>query len=572
MSDEIQEHKIDRNQVINLLHQIHLFHNMDDNDINRLADMFSVFTFDNGVEIFEQDTLGDSFYIILNGSVKIVRFNAYKEELLATLVAGDYFGEESLLMGGVRSASVYTTSPSTLLYLGKTEFKQMLDLFPQVGPNLETIIQSRRLFRKQKLNWLGDDEVVYLLARKHVTLLVPMLFPPIIVALFSIPLFAMSVLTSIITPALFGGLLLLGMIAWGAWRVIDWGNDYYIVTNQRVVWLEKIIGLHDSRQEAPLSTVLSVSMETDPLGRVLGYGDVIVRTYTGRIIMRHVGHPNEMKSLIEEYWQRTKKITSRSEEKAMVTAIRDRLGIPPKREKQDPFTPKPLPIPPSSKVENPTPFQLLIASYFSTRFIDGSVITYRKHWYLFARSVWWQTLAIIGIVFFVIARFFGYYPFLSIESVNVIGLALITVLGGVWIYSYVDWRDDKFQVTSDHIVDIDRKPFGKEEKKSAPLENILSLEHTRAGISGILFNFGDVSATVGGSQFVFEGVHDPAQVQQDIFVKMDARIKKKKDAEAASERARMSAWLAAYHKNVEDFYQIPSLSNDEGIDSGPKEI
>ena len=25
------------------------------------------------------------------------------------------------------------------------------------------------------------------------------------------------------------------------WFGLDWGNDFYIVTNQRVIWLEKVI-------------------------------------------------------------------------------------------------------------------------------------------------------------------------------------------------------------------------------------------------------------------------------------------------------------------------------------------
>jgi hypothetical protein len=167
------------------------------------------------------------------------------------------------------------------------------------------------------------------------------------------------------------------------------------------------------------------------------------------------------------------------------------------------------------------------------------------------------------VVGFMVARYLGKFPYLSLRSVIVVGVSVLTVLAGLWLYEYVDWRDDKFQVTADHIIDIDRKPFGKEERKAAPLENILSLEHARTGIFGILFNFGDVSASVGGSKFVFEGVHDPAQVQQDIFLKMDARIKKKKEAQAASERARMASWLAAYHRNVNDFRPPPAPAPEE---------
>ena len=87
---------------------------------------------------------------------------------------------------------------------------------------------------------------------------------------------------------------------------MDWGNDYYIVTNQRVVWLEKVVGIYDSRQESALSTVLSVGVEANPLGRVLDYGDVIVRTFVGKIPFSHVDHPYQAARMIEEYWMRTR--------------------------------------------------------------------------------------------------------------------------------------------------------------------------------------------------------------------------------------------------------------------------
>ena len=54
-------------------------------------------------------------------------------------------------------------------------------------------------------------------------------------------------------------------ILWAIWLVLDWGNDYYIVTSQRVVWLEKVIAVYDSRQESPLNTILAVAVETSLL-------------------------------------------------------------------------------------------------------------------------------------------------------------------------------------------------------------------------------------------------------------------------------------------------------------------
>ena len=60
-------------------------------------------------------------------------------------------------------------------------------------------------------------------------------------------------------------------------------------------------------------------------------------------------------------------------------------------------------------------------------------------------------------------------------------LLLITLLLPIilwWVYQYLDWRNDIFQVTPDQILDIDKKPFGSEERRAAPLENILAMYET----------------------------------------------------------------------------------------------
>jgi hypothetical protein len=108
-------------------------------------------------------------------------------------------------------------------------------------------------------------------------------------------------------------------------------------------------------------------------------------------------------------------------------------------------------------------------------------------------------------------------------------------------------------VTSEQIVDIDRKPFGTETRNAAPLENILGTVYERRGLLGNLFNFGTVFITVGGNKMAFEDVMDPASVQSDIDRRRMARQQKKSEAVIAAERERMAEWLVTYHNNAEDF-------------------
>lgn len=63
-----------------------------------------------GSEVFAQGAAADRFFILVDGSVEVVRDG----EPLATLGPGAFFGESALLVGGRRSASVRTLTDSSI--------------------------------------------------------------------------------------------------------------------------------------------------------------------------------------------------------------------------------------------------------------------------------------------------------------------------------------------------------------------------------------------------------------------------------------------------------------------------
>jgi len=137
---------------------------------------------------------------------------------------------------------------------------------------------------------------------------------------------------------------------------------------------------------------------------------------------------------------------------------------------------------------------------------------------------------------------------------------MIPVLGW-WVYQYVDWMNDIFRVTNEQILDIDRKPFGTEERRAAPLDNILGTHYERIGFLGYILNFGTVYIDVGSTQFTFQDVLDPAGVQSDIDHRRLSRIAAKKETEQTTERNRMADWIASYHQNVEDLRREQELKD-----------
>jgi hypothetical protein len=136
-------------------------------------------------------------------------------------------------------------------------------------------------------------------------------------------------------------------------------------------------------------------------------------------------------------------------------------------------------------------------------------------------------------------------------------LLIFLATGLWWLYHYVDWRNDVYVLTLDKVIDIERKPLTREEKKEAMLGNILSLENARIGIFGLVLNFGTVTLNVGTEKLTFDYVFNPVQVQYEISDRMYAYRKRKEKQEAARERERVADWLMAYHR------QTSQVENDE---------
>jgi uncharacterized membrane protein YdbT with pleckstrin-like domain len=355
------------------------------------------------------------------------------------------------------------------------------------------------------------------------------------------------------TPLLWTGVVsLLGSLGWGVWRYIDWGDDYYIVTDKRVVWLEETLLLYESIQEAKLTEVRSVDISTDLIQRIFGYGDLHIRTYTGDIIMRDIGQPERFKALIEEHWQRALVESRRMENEEVDTRLREKLGLPaPERQKRR-MQPSIEARRVKNRDENPVT-QTIFTNFLKMRYVEEDKIVYRKHWFILLGMIWMPTLGLI------ILLTGGVYALVRYPSgvFNLIFAVSFISLLGWWIYNYWDWRDDRFELTNVNITDLDRTPLGRENRQTAPLENILSLEHERLGILGILFNYGDVSINVGDKTYVFESVHNPARVRQEISDRQQSRRKHVERDRIIRDEERQLDWLARYHRNARELWEQP---------------
>ncbi len=87
----------------------------------------------------EEGAIGHEFFLIVSGQASVRRNN----RKVATLGAGQYFGELALLDRRPRSATVISDSEMLLLVLGQRQFNGVLDSIPTLARKLLTAMATR---------------------------------------------------------------------------------------------------------------------------------------------------------------------------------------------------------------------------------------------------------------------------------------------------------------------------------------------------------------------------------------------------------------------------------------------
>ena len=82
-----------------------------------------------GDTVFEQGDRGDRIYVIEKGGIEVVRKRGDgREDLLATLAVGDYFGEMGPLFGLPRSATARAKEPTVVTGYSVKDFRDKLGI------------------------------------------------------------------------------------------------------------------------------------------------------------------------------------------------------------------------------------------------------------------------------------------------------------------------------------------------------------------------------------------------------------------------------------------------------------
>lgn len=125
-----------RRPPLRLLKQVPLFSSLTRPQLSRVADLAQEVSYGAGRMLVRTGTPGLAFYVIVDGTAKVVRGKISSAKAQASLGPGDFFGEMALLDGGPRTASVVAETPLTTVRIERTPFRRMLKDEPNIAIKL----------------------------------------------------------------------------------------------------------------------------------------------------------------------------------------------------------------------------------------------------------------------------------------------------------------------------------------------------------------------------------------------------------------------------------------------------
>jgi CRP-like cAMP-binding protein len=125
-----------------LMSKVPFLQGADDALISDLAAAIEPVKYSKGETIFREGDPGDSFFLIVDGAVRV----SNKGEFIAELGVGGCFGEGALLKDEVRSATVVASEETkvTLYKLKKELFTELTEKYMKVRYRLRQLDESRR--------------------------------------------------------------------------------------------------------------------------------------------------------------------------------------------------------------------------------------------------------------------------------------------------------------------------------------------------------------------------------------------------------------------------------------------
>jgi uncharacterized membrane protein YdbT with pleckstrin-like domain len=558
-------HSLMPDELMDILRHHYTFKNLTETEFRELTTLLRSRVVPRAMILVQQGEQKDTdLYIVRKGrlAIRAVEKNG-RDPVIAIAKPGDMLNEMAFLTGRPAERTVETVDEVQLWHIKRDDFTALLADHESLAEHLQYPDEVKALRDKSKqFEGQRPGELVLWRSYKHGWVLFRSLWLTLLLLIAMLAIILPPI--SAFAGAFAGPLLaVLGFIAFAnfLWNLVDYLNDYYIVTDQRVIHRERVVLIYDAQDETPMGKVQNVTVDRPGfLYTLFDMGNVRIETQGTRanIQFEFAPKPEVPNKLILERRDRAR-IESRASERSRVRVeLVQEMGMT-SDEEEDKRKKAGAIDKPKSKA--PGFFRSLGISLQNfqrnalprLRLDRGNEIVYRKHW-----------LSLLGTALLPFALALGYTLALLFIRVQVPDLsdvlfripfviAVILIGVGLWgwfIWQYENWRNDLYILTPDRLIDYKRTPFGLggETKRTASLENVQNVTATTRGFIDTLFNVGDVSIRTGGveNELSFARVYAPRRVQGEIVKQLEEFQNNKRIREAKQRRQEFIEWIGIY--------------------------
>lgn len=509
--------------------------------------------------VMQQGEVGDSLWILMPGSIGFLRALEGSRAMQPTRVHGpNFFGELSLRVEHPLESTVQAEPKSHWLRLHKEDFDAYVkDTDRTLGEKLTLTPAAERFLgareERRRYGWLQQGENLLAFRRRHWIFLLRRLILPILLAA------ALLVVAGLFVSMGWAGWQLgvlspLAFIVGGIffWIIVDYLNDYILVTNQRVVHQEKVLFLTERRKTASLEQVRNVDVVTSFFGRMLGYGSINVQTAAtdGSIVFDFLPGPHSLKQTVLEQQNYRVQHYQASTKMVIQNLLQERLGLQLR-------LPTRVVTPEEGEdgghkggwrswVEN------LKRHLFRRREPDPNRIIWRKHWLVLLGKI----LAPLSIIIFLLMVATGqqFIPDRLHDLVTALDFAMLFVGAasvGWMLWNIADWRNDTYEVDYKELADVEKKPlFFAEKRRTALLSEIENTDFAIPSPIHYLFNFGNVRVQTAATQgnFTFDWVPNPRSVSEEIRRRSEIYRQRQEETRARQRAEELPDWFEMYDR------------------------
>ncbi len=566
----------------------------------------------SNLDVTRQGQIGSKLYVLAAGAALVRATDDSGRERprhYSRIGVKDYYGINALLRGDRHDAtmrSMVDKGPDGEPLDGTDWFTLQHDDVSFLLESNRDLWQHTRLWLEisekpkvqKKYAWQGDDEDIILFKRKHplwLILRIAAVFVVVYIIYAIIVALDTALGQSLLTPVSYAlvSILMLGLPL--LWFVVDYLNDYYIITNKRVLSQSRVLLVYENQQTAPLERIQDVTSRASIFGKLFNYALLDITTAgMGSISFDMIPNPETVEGTIRRL-QGTARAGEAAEQREnlrnkILARLKMRLipAIPERVLPQDMTVQKELSGWQSFWHRLTTPWRRfwrwlrsrpeaiymawlrLLPKHTRDKILlereakkgkqpaqASDDIVYRKHpWFLLKTAAIPLAVIVVSTVLVVFTEF-------SLEALSdfsepiAIGYTVFLLICIVWLWFRIEnWRNDIYILSKTHISYVYKIPLGLyERRRQAEWDKVQNANYVVPGLWANLINFGTVvveTASVEG-KFEFENIGNPRKVHKEVMMRIGLTRAAQAQRSREQQQAALSETLEIYNELIQEW-------------------